>query len=171
MSKSNKNLSRTGLLLLYTFLLLACVLKLSGYKPGVAPEPTPREPIYDASMNVDTVIQLAADEGNDKHLLLMLGGNWCGWCYRLHDLLHENAIISTLMGERFQLIHVDIRSNEWVLERYEALPRGYPFLIVLDAEGELLTTQNTDVFVDDYTVHNPERVHEFLKEWSGGPDR
>lgn len=171
MSKSNKNLSRTGLLLLYTFLLLACVLKLSGYKPGAAPEPTPREPIYDASMNVDTVIQLAANEGNDKHLLLMLGGNWCGWCYRLHDLLHENAVISKLMGERFQLIHVDIRSNEWVLERYEALPRGYPFLIVLDAEGELLTIQNTDVFVDDYTVHNPERVHEFLKEWSGGSDR
>jgi len=172
MSASKKSLSRTGLLLLYSVVLLVCVLKLSGYERGVKPEPVPREPIYAASMNVDAAILLATDEGNDKHVLLMLGGNWCGWCYTLHDLLHENAAIKKLMDERFELILVDIRSNEWSLERYEAVPRGYPFLIVLDAEGELLTTQNTDVFVDNHdTVHNPERVYAFLKEWSGGPDR
>ncbi len=172
MSASKKSLSRTGLLLLYSVVLLVCVLKLSGYERGVKPEPVPREPIYAASMNVDAAILLATDEGNDKHVLLMLGGNWCGWCHQLHDLLHENAAIKKLMDERFELILVDIRSNEWILERYEAMPRGYPFLIVLDAEGELLTTQNTDVFVDNRdTVHNPERVYAFLKEWSGGPDR
>ena len=100
MSASKKSLSRTGLLLLYSVVLLVCVLKLSGYERGAKPEPVPRDPIYEASMNVDAAIQLATDDGNDTHLLLMLGGNWCGWCYTLHDLLHENAAIKKLMDER-----------------------------------------------------------------------
>lgn len=167
MNISRKILPRTGLLLLYTVSILAGVLKLSGYTPGEMPPPAPREPIYDESMNVDEVIRLATDEGNDKHVLLMIGGNWCGWCFKLHDLLQGDVAIRELMDERFHLIHVDIRANEWILERYEALPRGYPFLIVLNAEGELLMTQNTDDFVDDFNAHNPDRVYAFLNEWSG----
>ncbi len=162
-------MSKTGLLIVYSAGLLLSALKLSGYDPRApGPAPPPREPIYDVALDVEAAIQGATDEDNDKHVLMMLGGNWCGWCYRLHDLLHGDAAIKKLMDERFQLIHVDIRSNDWILERYHASPRGYPFLIVLDAEGEFLTTQNTDVFVDDYdTAHNPERVHEFLQEWAG----
>ncbi len=154
--------------MVYSVALLFSVLKLSGYEPGAEPPASPpRAPIYDASMDVDAAIQLATSEGNLKHVLLMPGGNWCGWCYKLHDLMRENAAIRKLMDERFRLILVDIRANEWILERYEVAPRGYPFLIVLDAEGELLTTQNTDVFVDDgATEHISGRVYEFLEKWA-----
>ena len=121
-----------GLLLLSSALLLVIGLKLAGYEPGAkGPPPPPREPIYDESMNVEAAIELATQDGQDRNLLLMLGGNWCGWCYRLHDLLHQDEAITKLMNERFQLIHVDIRSNPWILERYDTAPRGYPFLIVL----------------------------------------
>ncbi len=150
-------------LIVYSVALLMEVQKLTGYDPRAAPMPPPREPIYDATMNVDAAIEQATGDGADKHVLLMLGGNWCGWCYRLHDLLHDDPDIRQLMDDRFRLIHVDIRANEGFNERYKAAPRGYPFLIVLDSQGNLLTTQNTDDFVDEgQTSHNPQRVYAFL---------
>ena len=170
MSRSGKNTSKAGLLVLYLAVFVVGGLKLVGYEPGAEAQAPVREPIYDSSMNVDEAIQLATEDGNDKCVLLMLGGNWCGWCYKLHDLLHEDAAIKEVMNERLHLILVDIHSNTWILERFEASPRGYPFLILLDAKGRLLTTQNTDVFVDD-TAHNPGRVYEFLREWARDSDQ
>ena len=154
------------LFIVYLALLLLAVPKLTGYDPRAEPPPPPpREPIYDATMNVEEAIEQATGSGSDRHVLLMLGGNWCGWCYRLHDLLHDDPDIRKLMDGRFRLIHVDIRANQGFYERYEAVPRGYPFLIVLDTEGNLLTTQNTDDFVDEgQTSHDPQRVYAFLAQ-------
>ena len=32
---------------------------------------------------------------DDKRILLMFGGDWCGWCHKLHDLFKTNREIAT----------------------------------------------------------------------------
>ena len=68
------------------------------------------------------------------------------------------------------LIDVDAKDDETrhnadVLERYGNPTRhGLPVLVVLDADGKQLTTQDT-ALLEDGDHHDPEKVLAFLEKW------
>ncbi len=125
--------------------------------------------IYDPSADIHAVIDssVAAAKIQNKHVLLMFGGNWCPWCHRLHDLLQSNADIRSLLERSYIIVMVDIGEtadkplNRDLLKKYRVEGFGYPALAVLDQEGKLLSAQSTGV-LEKGKGHDPQRVLAYI---------
>jgi len=151
-------------------LLLATALALHA-----APEYPGRGPdIYDteADGEQDIARALHAAKAGHKHVLLQLGANWCIWCRRLHQTFEENAEIAALLKQRFVVVAVDVnrrdgkKRNIAVNERYgNPVQHGLPVLLVLDADGRLLVTQETGALEEGKDAHDPAKILAFLRRW------
>jgi thiol-disulfide isomerase/thioredoxin len=126
------------------------------------------KPPYDAKANARTAIDRALKiaKRDNKRVLLTFGGNWCGWCYKLHDVITRHDVIAPLVDEEFVLVMVDVNANRELFESYVKVNarRGFPFLTVLDAEGKLLVNQNSGD-LQNGARHDPKKVEEFLRKW------
>jgi thiol-disulfide isomerase/thioredoxin len=136
-----------------------------------AAKATAKKPsIYD--QNADAKAQLAAAsaraERSNKRVLLMFGGDWCGWCHKLHDLFAKNAELRRLLSYEYELVMVDTKAPhapELLAECSKGQTGvGFPFLAVMDAGGKLLVGQKTDP-LEQGDHHDPKKVKEFLARW------
>lgn len=69
------------------------------------------------------------------------------------------------------LVDVNHRSgkarNDAVNARYgNPVAQGLPVLMVLDADGKQLTTQETGALEDGKAAHDPAKVIAFLRQWA-----
>jgi thioredoxin-related protein len=136
-----------------------------------------RSPIYDESADARQDIEAAIAEAsrNGKHILLMFGGNWCGWCHALHGLFQSHQEISRLLEQRYVLVMVDVGNRDKNLdldERYgNPYRHGFPVLVVLDAEGRQLAVRETGGLErqDGGRGHDPDKVLSFLERWAPSP--
>ena len=143
---------------------------LSAGLPADAPAQTTRPAIYDESADGAKQIEeaLAKAKKENKHVLLMFGANWCGWCHRLHKLFDSNAQIAAKLKQDFVLVMIDVNKNRNAdLNRRYGNPTqfGLPVLVVLDAAGKALTTQDTGK-LEEGDHHDPAKVMAFLNQWS-----
>jgi quinoprotein glucose dehydrogenase len=128
-----------------------------------------RPPIYnekaDAKADIAAALEVARRE--HKHVLLKFGGNWCSWCYKLHDVFHQNAEVAAVLDRSFVVVLVDVNSNRKLFDKYapdEKHP-GFPYLVVLDPDGKILKDENTSE-LEDGPKHDPAKVKAFLVRWS-----
>jgi thiol-disulfide isomerase/thioredoxin len=132
-----------------------------------------RPPIYnekaDAKADIAAALKLAQRE--HKHVLLKFGGNWCSWCYKLHDTFTHEAAVAEVLKKGFVLVLVDEDTNKDLLKKYapDEKRMGFPYLVVLDADGKVLRDQSTDV-LEEGPKHNPAKVKAFLVKWSPSAD-
>ena len=141
--------------------------------PDEAPRPgkprPQRERIYnpkaDAKADLDQALKTAGEE--NKRVLVAFGGNWCQWCFKLDDVLTKNVELAPIVKKGFVLVLVDANSNRKLLESYTTKDecRGFPFLTVLDAKGNVVKNQNTDE-LEDGSKHDVTKVGAFLTKWS-----
>jgi thioredoxin-related protein len=105
-----------------------------------------------------------------KHVLVEWGGNWCGWCHKLHDVFIDDELARPIVAEEYELVLVDSDTNRELMQHYGGKDRQYafPHLTVLDAEGKILTNQETSS-LEDGPKHDPQAVATFLKKWQ--PER
>jgi hypothetical protein len=103
----------------------------------------------------------------NKRVLITFGGNWSDWCFKLHDVLTKNAETAPIVKKGFVLVLVDANSNRKLLESYTTKDecRGFPFLTVLDANGNVVRNQNSDE-LEDGPRHGLKKVKAFLTKWS-----
>ena len=142
--------------------LLVCVAGVVGGEEAKAK----RKPIYQVDgkgMGRVEAALLRAKRDN-KRVLLKIGGNWCGWCYRLHDTLHKEKAVAQVLGAEYELVMIDSKADKAVIEKWGIRPTGYPYLAVLDAAGKKLTEQRTGPLVVEGR-HDPAKVTAFLKQW------
>ena len=152
-----------------TTVLLAGLWASSFAADGVAPASRPA--IYDekadATRQIDDALLVAKKE--NKRVLLQFGANWCGWCHKLHQLCQTDADIASKLKEAYVVVLVDVNNkhNEDVNKRYDNPTRfGLPVLVVLDADGKALVTQDTGK-LEQGDHHDPKKVLAFLTEWAG----
>lgn len=135
-----------------------------------------KEQIYDPALDVKTAVKGSLDKAQkeNKHILLMFGGNWCPWCHRLHQLLKSDKAIKKFLEENYILVMVDVGEkatkplNRDLVEFYRVKGFGYPSLAVLNKKGRLICSQSTGV-LEKGKAHDPERVLAFLK--AQAPDK
>jgi thioredoxin-related protein len=153
-------------------------IRAPGGKPGTtAPS---QASIYDKAADADVQVAKAVERAkhDDKRVLLMFGGDWCGWCHKLHDLFKTNRDVAQVLSNEYELVTIDLESPNAtpllktckdVLSKDE-LRRGvgYPFLAVLDASGKVITAQRTDV-LEEADHHDPKLVTAFLEKWQVPP--
>ena len=108
-------------------------------------------------------------QAQNKHILIQVGGNWCPWCIKLHDFMHEHERIDSLIQADYILIYVNYskdNKNPEIMTRLGYPQRfGFPVLVILDANGERLHTQNTVYFEKD-ELYSEEKILDCLKAWN-----
>jgi thiol:disulfide interchange protein len=125
--------------------------------------------IYDVHADARKQIAEALAKAKQEHkrVLLKFGANWCGWCHRLHRLFEQDPLIAALLKEKYLVVMVDVDQghNAEVVKKYDNPVRfGLPVLVVLDEDGNVLTTQDTGK-LEEGDHHSPQKVLAFLKEW------
>jgi thiol:disulfide interchange protein len=123
---------------------------------------------YDIARNADddlaATIQRAQAE--KKHILLQVGGDWCGWCHLMSNFIETNERVRENIRQNYLIMKVTYdgeQKNEAFLSRYPEIP-GYPHLFMLDFEGNLLHSQGT-AELEEGRGYNDTVYLEFLDKW------
>lgn len=144
-------------------------LVLLGTVRGEEAKPA-RKSIYDATADARAQVEKATAQAkrDGTRVLLMFGGDWCGWCHKLHALFQENKEIATILYNEYELVMIDTKAPnaDVILEKASQGQdgMGYPFLAVYDADGKLLKGQRTGP-LEEGDHHDPAKVKAFLDEW------
>ena len=126
------------------------------------------DPKRDAAADIDAAV--AEARRSKRHVLVEVGGEWCGWCHRLEDYLKEKKKLNALLERNFVVVKVNYspeNENEEVLSRYPEVT-GYPHFFVLDGQGKLLHSQDTAKLEKGKSYH-ARKFKRFLTRW--GPKR
>lgn len=127
--------------------------------------------IYDPSANAEKQIQEAVKEAraDEKHVFVMIGGNWCPWCRKLHKFLSTQEEVNRILNKSYVMVKVNYskeNKNKEVLADLGYPQRfGFPVLVILDENGERLHTQST-VFLEEDKGYSKKTIKEFLNNWS-----
>ncbi|MEO8755829.1 MAG: thioredoxin family protein [Casimicrobiaceae bacterium] len=125
---------------------LAATALLAVSLHGVAQDlPAKFDESRDAAADVATAVAAAKAQG--KRVLVDVGGEWCPWCHILDRFVAANPDVQALRDAGFVWVKVNwskANKNEALLSRWPRIP-GYPHLFVLDADGKLVHSQDTDV--------------------------
>jgi len=139
---------------------------------GAAAQRAERPPLYDPSRDPFEDLQnaiVAAQEAG-KHILLNVGGNWCGWCYTLEQYIQDNDDVRALLEANFVVVKVNMspeNRNEEFLGQYPKIV-AYPYFFVLAADGAFLHAQRTGP-LEDGPSYDKAKMLAFLNEW--GPKK
>ncbi|MCF3649148.1 thioredoxin family protein [Synoicihabitans lomoniglobus] len=159
--------------MIHRLLLLNTVLAI-GLTAAEYPKMGPD--IYDttADAQVDIAAALTTARAEGKHVMLDFGANWCVWCHRLHQLFTKDDTVATALDQNFVVVMVDVNKrngparNAATVARYnDPTQHGLPVLVVLDADGKILTTQETGA-LEAGPAHDPTKVMAFLRQWGPG---
>jgi thioredoxin-related protein len=124
-------------------------------------------PEADARADIKGAVMLAQKE--HKNILLQIGGNWCMWCIRFHNLVEGNDTLRNLLHNNYEVVHVNYDKNNkedslWAELGY---PQrfGFPVFVVLDENGNRIHIQNS-AYLEEADGHSIKKVVEFLEQWS-----
>jgi thiol:disulfide interchange protein len=123
------------------------------------------DPSRDARKDIEAAI--AEAQKTDKRIILDVGGEWCVWCHRLDEYFAQHPKLRELREENFIWLKINFspeNENKEVLSAYPEIP-GYPHIFVLDENGKLLHSQNTEELEADKS-YNLEKMFAFFKKWS-----
>ncbi len=153
------------------FALLAAGCLLTGPLLGADDPPQKKEKpkIYDESADAraDIAAAVAVAKKDHQRVLVMWGGNWCGWCHLLDGVLESDRTLSRTMLYEYKLVHVDIGKfdkNMDLAAELGADPKkhGAPFLTVIDGDGKAIANQETSS-LEEGDHHDPAKVKAFLE--------
>jgi thiol:disulfide interchange protein len=147
------------------FVLLPAIAAAAN-APGTAP--------YDPSLDGWKQLQAAGKTAaaDNKRILVIVGGNWCKWCRALDRLMSEDA---ALKGElaRYEVVHLNYskenKNPEAMVHLGNPEKLGFPSLLVLSPQLQLLHTQSSDIFETGDPAkpgHDPAKLLAFLRNWA-----
>lgn len=146
---------------LLTTLLFLAIAQLSF---GQAPQ------IYNPKADAKKDLQKAISEADSlsKHVLAIIGGNWCPWCIKLHKFF-EDEVIDSIINANYVVVDINYskeNSNIDVLKMFEFPQRfGFPVMVVLNNKGVRIHTQDSGFLESDET-YDRKKMTLFLNNWS-----
>ncbi len=147
---------------LVVFIALPFLFRAGGAESARQPK------LYDESADgdkqvADAIVTARADH---RHILLQFGANWCGWCWKLHRLFESDGPVRAELSTNYVVVLIDVNQehNKGFAVKYGADHHGLPFLLVLDSDGNVLTTKDTGD-LEEGEHHSPAKVLAFLKTW------
>ena len=123
------------------------------------------DPTRDPRSDLDNAVAQASKNG--KHIILDVGGEWCGWCVFMDKFFVQNPELAKLRDESFVWVKVNFseeNKNTMFLSSFPARA-GYPHLYVLDATGKLLHSEDTSV-LEKGKGYDLDKFMAFLRTWS-----
>ena len=152
-------------------LLTATTLRAAPEYPNRGPD------IYDPQADGFNLIDAALKQAriDNKRVLLDFGANWCPWCHLLHQVFTADDAVRRKLAAGYVVVMIDVNKrqgparNAAVNEKYgNPITAGLPVLVVLDAGGRPLVTQETGAFEKSGQIEadDPAKVLAFLEQWA-----
>lgn len=154
-----------GLILTKTILLI--VISSSAFS-----QDTTKFNLYHPDDNAKVGIASAVKEAKQKgkHVLIVIGGNWCIWCARFNDFVTKDKSLDSTVNSNYIVYHLNYskeNKNESLLAKYGYPQRfGFPVFLVLNEKGELIHTQTSWYLEDGKKSYDKEKTEAFLNDWS-----
>ena len=148
------------LILLYIFFLFGYILfaqeKIALYDPKAFPE-----------KDLAKISEQAKKE--NKHILILAGGNWCARCLTFEEFCKANNEIDSIMKSDYLLYHLNYseeNANKLIFAKFGYPQRfGFPVLLILNEKGERIHTQESE-YLEQGMGYSKRRVYEFLMAWN-----
>jgi len=132
-------------------------------------------PQANAQADIDAAVAKAKSSG--KHVLLQVGGNWCIWCIRFHELVQKTPELKDYIDKNYEFVLVNYSpeaKNTEVLNKLGNPGRfGYPNFVVLDGAGKVIHIQDSGALERDKEEtekegkgHSVAKTMDFLKNWT-----
>lgn len=148
---------------------LFCVTANAQTEATTAPKKVYNEQINPLEQ-IDQAILQAKAEG--KFVICQVGGNWCPWCLRFADFITSDSTINSVIEQNFVYIHVNYHPRKAgevgkaLMKRLNNAGRfGFPVLVVLDEEGQIIHIQDSGLLEEDKS-YNQKKVLTFFKQWT-----
>lgn len=123
-------------------------------------------PDADAKAEIAAAVKKAAAE--HKHVLLMIGGNWCRWCKMFDKMTREQTSVDSALKANYIFQHVNFskeNKNSALLAELDFPQRfGFPVFVVLNEKGQRIHTQNSG-YLEEGEGYNIKKVIEFFDQW------
>lgn len=127
----------------------------------------PYNPAADAKADLKKAIAKA--KGENKHVLIQVGGNWCSWCMKFHKMATSDFKVDSIIKADYVYLLLNYskeNKNFDVLKTFQNPQRfGFPVFLILDGTGKLLHTQDSGLLELD-KGYDPKKVSIFLKQWN-----
>ena len=123
------------------------------------------DPTRDTKIDLAKAIETASKNG--KHIILDVGGEWCGWCVYMNKFFVQNSPLAKIRDENFVWVKINFseeNENKTFLSSYPE-PSGYPHLYVLDSTGKLLHSHDTSA-LEKGKGYDLTKFTNFLRAWS-----
>ena len=165
---------------LIVFMKKICIITLLAvFATLFANAQTALKKVYNEEINplvqIDQALVKAKVEG--KFVVCQVGGNWCPWCQRFADFITNDTVISKVINENFEYIHVNYnprragseeqqRQAAALMKRLDNCGRfGFPVFVILDEDGKVIHIQDSS-FLEEGQGYNQEKVLRFFKNWT-----
>lgn len=122
------------------------------------------DPRADPYADLDRAIDRA--EAENKRVLVVVGGDWCGWCQVLDNFLTQHVDIRAAFERSFVMVKVHYSAEQRNVAFLSGFPpsRGYPDFFVLDSNGAFLRQQDTSLLEGDGDYDHA-RMAAFAQRW------
>jgi hypothetical protein len=122
---------------------------------------------YDAKADPFAQLEAAMSRARaeNKRILVVAGGDWCGPCHDLHEFIEDDAQTRALLDSAFVQVHVYLGEDNFNEQFFEALPPTdyVPYYWVLAPDGTVLGEQSpADLEFEDSEDYDPARFAAFV---------
>ena len=123
------------------------------------------DPAADPFAELEAARVTAAEE--NKHILVVAGGDWCIWCLYLHDFLASEPALNKSLKDTFVVVKIYFGPATDNDEFFSTLPEaaGYPHFWILNADGAVLESQNTLPLEDGDKSYEVDAFMAFIDKW------
>ena len=145
----------------------APTLKLASLKDLPVVETHPYDEHADA--NAAVAAAFAKARVSHKRVLIDLGGNWCGDCLVLANLM-QLPELKRFLKAHYEIVSVDVgrfTRNLQIPARYGITTRleGVPAFLVVTTEGKLVNTGRVSA-IQDARHMTPQALADWLAQWT-----
>ena len=127
--------------------------------------------IYNPQVNAQADLDAAAAKAKkaNKNVFVQVGGNWCIWCIRFHNLVEKTPELKTYLNDKFETVLVNMskeNKNTVILNKLGNPGRfGYPVFLILDGDGKVLHIENS-AYLEEKDGHSVKKIQAFLQNWT-----
>ncbi|MDE2135139.1 MAG: thioredoxin family protein [Alphaproteobacteria bacterium] len=169
---------RTMLLTLAVLPLVAACSPRATHAPRVGIDQLAQLPIVertpydvDADANAAVDAAFARARANGKRVMIDLGGNWCGDCIVLANLM-QLPELKGFLASHFEIVSVDVGrfdKNLQIPARFGVTDRlksgGVPAIIVAEPDGTFVNRNDISA-LEDARHMTPQAIADWLAQWS-----
>jgi thiol-disulfide isomerase/thioredoxin len=126
---------------------------------------------YDETADADKAVAAAFARAHKSHkrVLIDLGGNWCGDCIVLANIM-QLPEVKAFVAAHYEVVSVDVgrmKRNLQIPARFGVdLSGGVPSVLIVEPDGRTLVDEGHIAALEDARHMTPQGVADWLAQWA-----